>query len=304
LPAVSSPLLTHNESVLAPPSPLAGQGDSSFIPQPPLPPADPTPVLAPAAPLFDDDAPLGIAPAPSVFVPPAPLPPAPMFTPPAPTPFTPPMPPLPPAPVAPPTGPAPAPQAAAAPSATSDVTLTQIEESVGSPHVHISDDGTFSNGPGPAAAAPSPFTQPAGTSPAGASAPMAGVVDDARSAVAAALSAPGGASTAMEPIAALNAQPLGSNLHANMPPAPAAGPAPAAAMPTVLNTGFSEPTPGNTPADDTLDMPLPSNPFGPGQQLPSPPMAPASSFPGAPASQSGPAAPPPPVPPPMFPPVQ
>lgn len=111
-------------------------------------------------------------------------------------------------------------------------------------------------------------------------------VDSARNAVEAAFATPAAANTP-EPIAALNAQPLGGALH----------------QPVVANTGFSEPTPGNTPADDTLDMPMPSNPFGPGQQFTPP--AP-SSFPGMlpqPTPTSGQTAPPP-VPPPIVPPLQ
>ena len=159
-----------------------------------------------------------------------------------------------------------------------DTTLTEIEQAVDSPHLH-SDGSRPSAGSG---------------------------IDDARSAVEAALSSPGAPSDPLQPIAALNAQPLGSDLHEPsafgqpVPPAPNAFP----------NAGFSEPTPGTTPADDALDMPLPSNPFGPGQQTPpafTPPAAPPSTFPGAPQQGSDPQGgqtPPPPVPPPMLPPLQ
>lgn len=169
----------------------------------------------------------------------------------------------------------------------SNTTLSEIEEAVDSPHVHSD-------------------AAPAATAS----------VDDARSAVEAALS---GADNPVQPIAALNAQPLGGDLHA--PAEPAAVPAP-----QVSNLGFSEPTPGNTPADETLDMPLPNNPFGPGQvtqpaapnplvpPAPAPftppapqPQTPPSAFPGAPAPQQNGAQnlpPPPPVPPPMLPPLQ
>jgi hypothetical protein len=288
LPAVSAPLLTHNESVLAPPPPpMPAPDDNVFIPQ--APPAPQMPSMP--------------APARAQFTPPPPA-----------AQFVPPLPPVPPVPAAfqPPVFQSPAvqPPLTAAPS-DDTATLEQIEASVKSPHVQIGDDGTFSNGPEPSA-------------PASASAAPAGVVDDARSAVAAAFAAPGAPSHPIEPIAALNAQPLGPSLHAAEPaatPPPASAPQQFAAssvptalppVPAVPNTGFSEPTPGSTPADDTLDMPLPSNPFGPGQQMAPPtPLAsvsaaptPASTFPGAPAPQSGPAAPPPPVPPPMFPPVQ
>lgn len=115
-------------------------------------------------------------------------------------------------------------------------------------------------------------------------------VDDARNAVEAALKAAAVSEPpAPAPIAALNAVPFGPDLHATPPVAP---------VPTMVS---SEPLPGGTPADQTLDMPLPGvNPFVAG---PSP--APASAFPGTPTptGMSG-QTPPPPVPPPMLPPVQ
>lgn len=141
------------------------------------------------------------------------------------------------------------------PAFSADSTLSDIEKSIGSPHAQQA-------------------TTPAAD------------VDSARNAVEAAFATPAAANTP-EPIAALNAQPLGESLH----------------QPAVVNTGFSEPTPGNTPADDTLDMPMPSNPFGPGQQFTPP--AP-STFPGMlpqPTPGTG-QAPPPPVPPPIVPPIR
>lgn len=179
------------------------------------------------------------------------LPPLPAFEPPAP------------APMPSPSIPAPQPMTAQAPVFTPpafspDSTLSDIEKSIGSPHAAQS------------------------------SVPTQADLDDARSAVEAAFASPAAQQTvAPEPIAALNAQPLGGALH----------------QPMVPNTGFNEPTPGNTPADDTLDMPMPSNPFGPGQQFTPP--AP-SSFPGMlpqPAPSSNPNSPPP-VPPPIVPPLQ
>lgn len=157
--------------------------------------------------------------------------------------------------------PAPAPQPAATPAPVAPeahTTLTEIEQAVASPHIQTD----------------------------------AGTVDSARSAVENALNTPNAPSDPLQPIAALNAQPLGDALH-QAPSVP------------VANTGFNEPSPGNTPADDTLDMPLPSSPFGPGQQaaalppLPTPP----SALPGTPPPSNG-QTPPPPVPPPMLPPLQ
>lgn len=237
LPAVQGPLLSHTESVLAPPAPEApGEAPGAAAPAPNLPPP---PSFQPAPPSWQPPEP-PTAPAPAPFMPPAPAAPAPTS------------------------------------AITDDTTLTQIEQSVGSPHVHISEDGTLTTGVAPQAA----------------SAPAADA-DAARKAVEAAFNSSAAPSTALPPINALNAQPLGPDLRASQPAAPA---------PAVPNLGFSEPTPGGTPADAALDMPLPSNPFGPGQQLtpPSMPQAPpTSAFPGTPPPTSG--TPPPPVPPPMFP---
>ncbi|HSX43141.1 MAG TPA: hypothetical protein VLF59_03585 [Candidatus Saccharimonadales bacterium] len=264
LPAIDSPLLTHNESVL-PPAP----------PVPPMPSTVANPVMpAPTAPA---------APTPAPFVPPT-------FTP-APPAVTMPVPQAPASPVP----PAPVPFIDAAEQTNDTQTLREIEQSVHSPHL--------------GSAAP----QPAGSN-----------VDDARSAVAAAF---GQADNPLQPIAALNAQPLGTDLHpdasqstapsappaqmAYVPPANLFSPTPAAAAaPTVANTGFSEPTPGNTPADDALDMPLPAAQQSFNQPLITPTVpggmgnAAPSSFPGTPPQggmNMGGQTPPPPVPPPMFP---
>jgi hypothetical protein len=266
LPPINSPLLSHNETVLQPSSelPAPPKPENSFIPQQPLQPAPPAwqPPEPPATPpkpepKFEPVAPAPVTP-PLPTPAPAPLPEPPaLVAPPAPAPLPPapgrPMPPAPPAP---------------APGAT----LSDIEKSVSSPHVHSGDDGTFSNNLTPPPAA----------------------VDDARSAVQAALNSPAAPIGPLPPVTSLNAQPLGPDLHA-APVAPAA--------PAVPNLGFSEPTPGNTPADSTLDMPLPSNPFGPGQQATPPAPAAPSAFPGTPPPTTGGAAlPPPPVPPPFTPP--
>jgi hypothetical protein len=171
-----------------------------------------------------------------------------------------------------------------------DTTLTEIEKLIGSPHAQSDSSVDTAD-------------VPVGTN-----------VNDARSAVEAAYSGSGVSRDPLQPIAALNAQPLGPELHDTQPLTPVQFTPPA---PTAFpNTGFSEPTPGNTPADDALDMPLPSNPFGPGTSAaPSPfgpplaatPQAPPSTFPGIPqqgnAGLNG-QTPPPPVPPPMLPPLQ
>lgn len=158
---------------------------------------------------------------------------------------------------------------------TPDTTLAEIEQSVDSPHLHE----------------PAPDT---------AAVPATDNIDNARSLVDAAYNA-GGGNNALQPIAALNAQPLGVELH-DVPTAPPVLPTSAPGLPPVPNTGFSEPTPGTSPADETLDMPLPSNPFGPSQPLPpaSLPSTPPSAFPGAPQQGVPGQAPPPPVPPPPI----
>ncbi len=166
---------------------------------------------------------------------------------------------------------------------TPEATLSDIEKSVASPHIA----NQFSP-------QTNPFDTPTPSAP-------TGKVDDARNAVEAAYNGAGLTQPVIEPIVALNAQPLGPDLHT-----PVAQPK----MP-VTNTGFSEPSPGNSPADQSLDMPLPSNPFGPGQQAspftpPSfapqaPPTVSPSAFPGQ--AQSNGQVPPPPVPPPMLPPM-
>lgn len=111
-------------------------------------------------------------------------------------------------------------------------------------------------------------------------------VDNARSAVMDAInSAP---NPALEPIAALNAQPVNLDLHDEPKSATEAplAPAPAPSGQIVPPQG-SEPAPGLSPADKPMDMPLPPS-FTP----------PADSMP--PASSNDPSAPPP-VPPPIPP---
>lgn len=151
----------------------------------------------------------------------------------------------------------PQPVAPPVPPPTDDETLTEIEESVHSPHLEKEDT-----------AAPN--------------------VDDARSAVEAALNA---SSQPLPPVHDLNALPLGPDLHGEatdnrLPPEP----------PQPANPGFNEPVPGNTPADATLDMPVPGSPLGPPAGLPpafQPPTSDERTDPNAP----------PPVPPPMLPPL-
>lgn len=276
-----------------------------------LPPASGQPLLTHNANVLnsaDDVPPTPVSLPPLPDMPPAPQPSA--YTPP---PFSPP-------PVAPPV-PAPAPYTPPAQSFTppplpaDDATLSEIEASVDSRHVRA--DSTLSE---IEASVDSPHMQTSGNQ-------QADDVDSARNAVEAALSGAPTGTDPLQPIAALNAQPLGAQLHD----------APAPAVPNAVpNLGFSEPTPGNTPADDALDMPLPSSPFGPGQ--PSRPLgqpdqqAPTGQFqnpqvypqqasaPAAPAPQSPPSSfpapqqgmtlsgnsgtPPPPVPPPMLPPLR
>jgi hypothetical protein len=230
---------------------------------------------------------LSLPPAPApITLPPAPTPPpepvaAPPTPPPVPT-FSPPQPPINPAPGQP---------------VNDDETLTEIEQAVDSPHLQ---------GDGDAATAATSDDSTAS-------------VDNARSAVEAALKGAGTDSKSLDPIAALNAQPLGGSLQHDAAPvaqpaqnsyvAPADLFSPNATppvSPTVPNTGFSEPTPGSSPADATLDMPLPTGQFGQSGAAPGATMPP-SAFPGVPGQPSagaGGQTPPPPVPPPMVPPLQ
>lgn len=103
--------------------------------------------------------------------------------------------------------------------------------------------------------------------------------------------------------AAFNALPLGNDLHDTAAPEPSTP-----TLPEPSNPGFHETMANASPADQSLDMPLPQNAF-PSFQPPTPsqPVAPPSAFPGAPTQGSGqnpnPNAPPP-VPPPMLPPMQ
>ncbi|QQS20299.1 hypothetical protein IPL85_02525 [Candidatus Saccharibacteria bacterium] len=118
-------------------------------------------------------------------------------------------------------------------------------------------------------------------------------VDDARSAVKAAFAA-NPVTQPTDPITALNAQPLGPDLHAPEVVQPTLQPAPGfGALPTPL---VSEPLPGGSPADQTLDMPVPS---ATSAQLP----LVSSVFPGSVQNSAGSdasLAPPPPVPPPPI----
>lgn len=140
-------------------------------------------------------------------------------------------------------------------------TLSEIEQSVHSPHVN---DGNTD-------------------------------VSSARDAVNNAINAGGGE---LDPIAALNAQPLGPELHQ----APAA--APDASSPTISSpatpltrqntTPTNEQAPlAGSPADTPLDMPMPPS-------LNLPPASTSSPFASSNPNPTGP--PPPPVPPPMMPP--
>lgn len=149
---------------------------------------------------------------------------------------------------------------------TATETLSQIEELVDSPHLNAQ------------------ATQPA----------VSNNVDEARNAVQEAYEA-GQDTAAPDPIAALNAQPLGPELHEEnvqdtpthqMPyqPAPGFG----AGQPQLVDGGI----PGNSPGDQTLDMPLPATP----------PAPPTSSFPGvSPTTPDNNSSPVPPVPPPPMP---
>ncbi len=255
-PSSQTPILSHNEHVLGQPT------EPMQAPQ--------QPASAPPEPVFPSQQDDGGGANPTVISPdvpglpgetePAPqsLPPLsePSYAPPAPSASS----------VVPSYGPADDEQVASDVIDTSKQTLSDIEHVVDSPHLEMTGDSD------------SPATAPAD-------------VDAARSAVEAAIAAMP-SPTNPDPIAALNAQPLGPELHqgAAQPYQPAPG-----FEQTPTNTGFSEPTPGNTPADMTLDMPLPGS-----STAPSPPSP--STFPGVlpQNSQDTTLSPPPPVPPPPI----
>lgn len=153
---------------------------------------------------------------------------------------------------------------------TEEQTLTEIEEEVGSPHVHAQ---------------------------AGSAKNEDNIVEDARSAVEAAFAA-GSNNAPQDPIAALNAQPLGPELHTPEAAQRVYQPAPGFGDVSQVSGSQSpfatEPLPGGSPADQTLDMPVPSVAAGV--------TAPPSVFPGSMPQQDSSAPPPPPVPPPpVFP---
>lgn len=148
-------------------------------------------------------------------------------------------------------------------------TLADIEKDVDSPHIHPEE------------------SKPSEPTVSGAS-----NVDSARNAVEAALS---GVEDAPDPIAALNAQPLGPELHEDAQPEQQSALAPSS-MPPLPTQAMDGDVPGNSPGDQALDMPLPA---------PTPPPAP-SSFPGAAPTNNNddntpPQPPVPPVPPPPMP---
>lgn len=277
LPPMPAATLSHGQSV------LPGSSKPLSIVAPPTEPGGslttgPLAVVSPTGPL-----PGAPASGPSL---PAPLPPtlsplaAPTFAPPAtpnlspvPAPAVAPLPTLPqtPPPISPP------PISPASASFRADETLIEIEEAVHSPHI-AQEKATMAAEQG---------TVPAPTA----------TVDDARDAVTAALNgASPTAAAAPKPIVALNAQPLGSPLHgAALPPLPTALAPSGPLSPSIVPLN-GEQAPGNTPDAAAMDMPLPSNPFGPGQQsgalpLPIMPLAPNGNSAA------------PPVPPPFVPPL-
>lgn len=130
--------------------------------------------------------------------------------------------------------------------------------------------------------------------------PATPMLDDARSAVTAAMS--GASSTEpLSPIAALNAQPVFENLHASDTSGaalPSAG-APALSHHTTITPPSEQTMTGGSissePVDNTLNMPLPANSFGVPDQVSS-----GNELSGTPAGTTDGFAPPP-VPPPMMP---
>lgn len=231
-PSQQTPILSHNERTITP-------APNNSIPEPKKHPAQLEPTTLPPLPRQESAAPQ--MPAASPVPPPTPVPsvqdivsataqqPNVAALVPEPSPQPPVSPPI-----------VPSPSAMPAPSSTDEYeddeyidtsrqTLSDIEHVVDSPHLAAADGGVNNTG-------------------------SEGDVDVARKAVEDALAAQP-TQGAPDPIAALNAQPLGPQLREGNVPDIVYQPAPGFGVAT--NTGFSEPVPGNSPADQTLDMPLP-----------------------------------------------
>lgn len=287
---VTRPLLSHD----GPSTEKSNEPNEAAPDKPEEPPMPPAPIDLPPPPPAPKFEPYVPKPEPAPESQPDPeLKPAPNPVPhPAPAPFVPPQPvapPMPPAPsLAPVQAPTPPSQPSQPPAPVDDgPTLAEIEESVRSTHQAT------------------PPGEPKVVSD----------IDSARNEVLKALEEAPGQSP--EPIAALNAQPLGGALHPQspatgseavstelqidadgniqLPPSPAAMPA-APATPTMpiapnIPNITNEPAPSPySPADQPLDMPLP-----PGIHVPPPQTAPPTNPPGGRPDA------PPPVPPPMLP---
>lgn len=98
----------------------------------------------------------------------------------------------------------------------------------------------------------------------------------------------------LPPVAALNAQALGEELHPPQPPAaPVPSPEPATRAPLPQMPDL--PPAAHSPADQPLDMPLP--PSGTGVNIPPPQATPPTNAPADPSQAKPPAAPPPIIPP-------
>ncbi len=266
--------LPTQQSSYLPPASATTAAASSFIasapaaPQqpmaPPLPPPAPAPAPTPPPQPVVPPQPMAPPPPPPVYQPPvAPTPPpAPVFPPaPPPAPQLPPIPSQPPQPQSLPPVPAPAPLPPP-PALSNSPTLTQLEQGVGSPHMQQPPlppaNPSFATPPPPQGPMPEPdYSQPRPMAPPPAPAPMVTPpppapepeeplpdLESAREAVREAIaSQPGG----VEPIAALNAQPLGEPLHPAPPPPPAT-PAPMPGGMSSFNPSViqpSAPAPGN-----------------------------------------------------------
>jgi hypothetical protein len=226
---------------------------------------------------------------PPVIPPPSPMPPQPVMPaasafqdvtpPPLPTPFSPPaMPATPQPPVIPPTPTMPAAQPAFTP-APANQTLTQIEENVHSPHLAAP---TFSPAPAPLTSFPEPLPAPTFTPPVPpmaptpappppvippAPAPMSEAdtqsadLSNARQAVMQAIASQP-TNMNLEPIQALNAQPLGEPLHDIQPSAPGPLPPPPPPLPgpnglVTGTTSVIQPTHPNDVAAGGTPPPVP-----------------------------------------------
>ncbi|HEX7963579.1 MAG TPA: hypothetical protein VF466_03210, partial [Candidatus Saccharimonadales bacterium] len=244
----ASATIAPPEMPYLPPSMTPGGTISPTPHDAPLPPQVPPPATQPLMPTTSPAPMPSMPPQPSIVMPtpaaPPPLPPAPV-----------------PAPMAPPAQPEPASE-----------TLSQIEADVNSPHLQGGATGEQSV-PSPQNVAPTiqppmpqPLASPAAVPMPNSDAPVSPDLASARDAVLQAIAGQPEQAVGPEPIAALNAQPLGAPLHED----------PAAAGPAPLPPAPQAPINMDATANPTFTLPDVAAPNGPTPPATPPPMMPPS----------------------------